>query len=221
MLASSRKPCDAADPKRRAKTPALHCGRKRALTRRRQPTAMPDRGPMRSSAPTQALRPDGGMRRPAACLPCIVGRAFTPAGGFAAARKGIGKTRRRTPQSADADSSPYRGAFRVAVPPKSPLQGAAESSAACGGESETEQVQRSQSTSVLQRVRCGHRKPDGGCAARRRRRGALPPCPTGIPQTPAGPCPASVGDDAGIVLQTLQYRRPQAAGEIARPALRS
>ena len=44
-------------------------------------------------------------------------------GGFTAARKGIGKARRRTPQSADADSSPYRGAFRVAVPPKPPLQG--------------------------------------------------------------------------------------------------
>ena len=166
MLASSRKPCDAANPKRRAFTPALHCGRKRALTRRRQPTAMPDRGPMRSSAPTQALRADGGMRRPAApgsaaCLPCIVGRAFTPAGGLAAARKGIGKARRRTPQSADADSSPYRGAFRVAVPPKPPLQGAAESSAACGGESETEQVQRSQSTSVLQRAPC-----DAGTANR-------------------------------------------------------
>ena len=65
-----------------------------------------------------------------------------------------------------------------------------------------------------------HRKPDGGCAARRRRRGALPPCATGIPQTPAGPCPASVGDDARIVPQTLRCRRPQAAGEIARPALR-
>ena len=44
-------------------------------------------------------------------------------------------------------------------------------------------------------VRCGHRKPDGGCAARRRRRGALPLCFAGILQTPAGPCPASVGDD--------------------------
>src|SRR5699024_5523194 len=51
-------------------------------------------------------------------------------------------------------------------------------------------------------------------------RRALPPCPTGIPQTPAGPCPASVGDDARIVLQTLQCRRPQAAGENARPTLR-
>ena len=33
-------------------------------------------------------------------LPYIVGRAFTPAGGLAAARKDIGKARRRTPQSA-------------------------------------------------------------------------------------------------------------------------
>ena len=48
----------------------------------------------------------------------------------------------------------------------------------------------------------------------------MPPCPTGIPQTPAGPCPASVGDDARIVPQTLRCRRPQAAGENARPALR-
>ena len=46
-----------------------------------------------------------------------------------------------------------------AMPP--PLQGAAESSAACGGYSETEQVQRSQSTSVLQRAPC-----DAGTANR-------------------------------------------------------
>ena len=47
------------------------------------------------------------------------------------------------------------------------------------------------------------------------RRGALPyryPA-----NTLAGPCPASVGDDACIVPQTLRCRRPQAAGEIARP----
>ena len=44
---------------------------------------------------------------------------------------------------------------------KPPLQGAAESSAACGGYSETEQVQRSQSTSVLQRAPC-----DAGTANR-------------------------------------------------------
>ena len=53
MPASSRGLCGAADPKRRAKTPALHCGLKRALTRKRQPTARPVGGPMQASAPTQ------------------------------------------------------------------------------------------------------------------------------------------------------------------------
>ena len=56
-------------------------------------------------------------RRPYA-LHCRAG-VHARRGGFTAARKGIGKARRSTPQSADADSSPYRGAFRVAVPPKS------------------------------------------------------------------------------------------------------
>ena len=69
-------------------------------------------------------------------------------------------------------------------------------------------------------VRCGHRKPDGGCAARRRRRGALPLCGGDTRQSPAGPCPASVGDDARIVPQPLRCRKPHAAGEIARPTLR-
>ena len=55
--------------------------------------------------------------------PYIVGRAFSPAGGLAASRKDIGGARHRTPQSADADSSPCRGAFQAAVPPKPPLQG--------------------------------------------------------------------------------------------------
>ena len=45
---------------------------------------------------------------------------------------------------------------------KAPLQGAAESSAACGGYSETEQVQRSQNASVLQRT-----QRDAGTANRR------------------------------------------------------
>ena len=45
----------------------------------------------------------------------------------------------------------------------------------------------------------------------------MPPCFTGILQSPAEPCPASVGDDARIVPQPLQYRKPHAAGEIARP----
>ena len=59
--------------------------------------------------------------------------------------------------------------------------------------------------------------PCKGRCPQRGRRGALPPCPAGILQTPAGPCPASVGDDACIVPETLRWRKPQAAGENARP----
>ena len=86
-------------------------------------------------------------------LPCIVGRAFTPAGGLAAARKGIGKARCRTPQSADAGRLPLQGSLPVGSSPKaSPVRG-------------------------------------GGCAVRRRRRGALPPCGGDILQSLAEPCP--------------------------------
>ena len=52
----------------------------------------------------------------------------------------------------------------------------------------------------------------GGCAARRRRRGALPVCGGGILQGPAGPCPTSVGDDAGIVPEPLRYRKAPGGG---------
>ena len=52
-LASSRKPCDAANPKRRAKSPALQGTRKRAAMRKRQLSARPADGPMQASAPTQ------------------------------------------------------------------------------------------------------------------------------------------------------------------------
>ena len=57
----------------------------------------------------------------------------------------------------------------------------------------------------------------GVCAARRRRRGALPVSGKNILQGPAGPCPAPVGDDARIVPETLRWRKGPAAGEIARP----
>ncbi len=156
VLASARKPRNAASPRRRAKSPALHCGRKRALTRKRQPTARPVGGPMQASAPTQGTaalhdrhppsclpprsrRPSalhcragvharrGGLRRGNAAFlrkrrtaePC---NAAGP-GRFAVIRKDTGKARRRTPQSAGADSSPSRGAFQAAVFPKPPLQG--------------------------------------------------------------------------------------------------
>ena len=51
--------------------------------------------------------------------------------------------------------------YREPAARKAPLQGAAESSAACGGYSETEQVQRSQNASVLQ-----HTQRDAGTANR-------------------------------------------------------
>ena len=130
MLASSRKPCDAANPKRRAKSCALRCGRGLAATRKRRPSARPTNGPMKSSAPTQGtaalhdrhpppcLPPPGSSVR----LPYIVGRAFTPAGGLAAARKGIGKARRRTPQSAlptaPLTGEPFRRQFSQSLPCK-------------------------------------------------------------------------------------------------------
>ena len=51
----------------------------------------------------------------------------------------------------------------------------------------------------------------GGCAARRRRRGALPLSGKNILQGPAGPCPASVRDDACIAPETLRCRKAPAA----------
>ena len=63
------KPCDAANPKRRAKTPALHCGREWVAMHKRQPSARPVGGPMKSSAPAQR----GGAPQPSstrhACCP--------------------------------------------------------------------------------------------------------------------------------------------------------
>ena len=66
-------------------------------------------------------RPPGGLHRVDAVVWCKCCTARP--GRIEAARKGIGKVMCRTPQSADADSSPYRGAFQAAVSPKPPLQG--------------------------------------------------------------------------------------------------
>ena len=51
MLASSRNLAAAEGPKRRAKTPALHCGRERSATRKRQPSAR-SAGPYAGGATT-------------------------------------------------------------------------------------------------------------------------------------------------------------------------
>ena len=96
------------------------------------------------------------------------------------------------------------------LPPKaSPARG-------CGVERRLRRIKRNEAGLTVaehkrasaRAVRCGHRKPDSGCAARRRRKGALPPCPAGILQTPAVPCPASVGDDACIVPPASCNYRP-------------
>ena len=67
MLASSRKPCDAANPMRRARSPALHCGRKRAATHKHQPSARPVGGTMLASSrkPCNAANPMRRARSPA------------------------------------------------------------------------------------------------------------------------------------------------------------
>ena len=112
--------------------------------------------------------------------------------------------------------------MQAAAPQKPPLQGAAESSAACGGESETEQVQRSQSTSVLQRAPCDAgtanrtvAAPQGADGGVHCRLAAEISC-----KTRQNLALCFVGDDACIVPETLRRRKPQAAGEIARPTLR-
>ena len=214
---------------RRARTPALHCGHKQVPARQRQPSARPANGPMQRGGGRSAREPPPDAGTPpavpgsATLLPCIVGRAFTPAGGAlrqpgrilarscAAPLSRLTPTlpvcgtriMRRTPKRACILRPPHL--LRLAVSAaggarlRSPLQGSLP-----GGSPPKASPARG-----------------GGCAARRRRRGALPPCPTGILQNPAGPCPASVGDDACIVPEPpATHRKPQAAGEIARPTLR-
>ena len=46
-------------PRRRARSPALHCGRERVISHKRQPSARPAGGPMQASAPTRR----GGIPR--------------------------------------------------------------------------------------------------------------------------------------------------------------
>ena len=93
----------------------------------------------------------GGLRGGDAVVLCK--RRTARPGRIEATRKDIGKVLCGTPQSADADSSPYRGAFWVeAVCEASPARG-------------------------------------GGCAVRRRRRGALPAGGGDILQNSAGHCP--------------------------------
>ena len=113
---------------RRARSPALHCDRKRAATRKRQPASRPDGGPMQASAPTQGR--------------AAVRKDLTPVfrrvrGGreSAATRKGICRARCGTPPppaatpplageasgaAAIQKGHPFRGTFQAAVCSKPP-----------------------------------------------------------------------------------------------------
>ena len=226
-------PCDAANPRRRARTPALHCGHKQVPARQRQPSARPDGRPMKSSAPTLGC---GGRsarettrRRDTACLPRFRHPFALHCRAGVHARRGALRQPRRilarqgaAPLSRLTPTLPVCGA-RIALrvlkhtcvlrPPhllrlavsaaggarlRSPLQGSLP-----GGSSPKASPARG-----------------GGCAARAdggvhcrlaveisaKARQSLALC--------------FVGDDACIVPETLRCRRPQAAGEIARPTLR-
>ena len=218
VLASSRKPCGGAGPKRRAKTPALQSRRERATTDKSQPSARPVGGPVQASALTQGgdhavgaaqQRRHRPLRRGAAApgavarIRYIVGRAFTPAGEVcggvilwfcvSAASQGWGGLRQPGRVLAGSCAAPLSR-----LTPTAPLAGEPS----------------------------GRRLPKaspargGGCAERRRRRGALPVGGGDILQNSAGHCPASAGDDAGIIPEPCGGGRPQAAGENARPTLR-
>ena len=169
MLASSRKPCDAA---------RLPGGRERPPYNTRQTGGGTGNG--RPPAPGQrgdpCVGPPSGLT--CGCRFCIAARprAQCRAGDFAR-REGSRRPGRvlsklgAAPLSRLTPTAPLTGEpFRRQSPKSPPARG-------------------------------------GGCAARCRRRGALPPCPTGILQNPTGPCPASAGDDAGIVPETLRCRK--------------
>ena len=169
-------------------------------------------GAPRLSSARHACLPGSAVR-----LPCIVGRAFTPAGGGQPGRilteQGAAPLSRLTPPAPlTGEPSGWQALYKA-----SPARG-------CRVERRLRRRKRDgagltvaeHKRASARAVRCGYRKPDDGCAVRRRRRGALPLCAGDILQSLAEPCPASVGDDACIVPETLCSCKPQAAGEIAR-----
>ena len=73
---------------RRAKSPALHCARGRAAAQNQQPHVRPDGGPTQGSPLCPGAR-GPAVPGSASRLPCIVGRAFTPAAWGLAAAQGF------------------------------------------------------------------------------------------------------------------------------------
>ena len=120
------KPCDAARPLRRAKSPALQSRRERAVTHKRQPSARPAGGPMQASAPTrmggtpQSSSPYHACR-PRLCRPfAIYCRAGVHARRGGLRRPGRVLARQGTaPLSRLAPTAPLTGEpFQTAAPPK-------------------------------------------------------------------------------------------------------
>ena len=167
----------------------------------------------------KAARRRGTVCRPRLCRPfalqCRAGEIARRGGqpGRILAGQGTAPLSRLTPP-APLTGEPFR---RQALDKASPARG-------CGVERRLRRRKRDGAGAAVaehkrasaRAVRCGHRKPDGGCAVRRRRRGALPACGGDIPQTRQSLALCFVGDDACIVPETLQRRKPHAAGEIAR-----
>ena len=79
---------------RRAKSPALHRTRGRAATQNQQPHVRPDGGPTQGSPLCPGAR-GPAVPGSASRLPCIVGRAFTPAAGPCGSARPRGRCQHR------------------------------------------------------------------------------------------------------------------------------
>ena len=167
-------------PRRRAKSPALHCGRDRAATDERPLSVKHAGGPMRSSAPAQRRAAACHPRR--CCMPALHCRA-----GVHARRKGLRRPGRilagqgAAPLRRLRRHLPLQGRLYGQLPHgKAPLQGELAA------------------------------KPPEGCIAGSRR-GYPVKFGSTLPCIRRGRCLHRPGN--------LPYRKPQAAGEIARPTL--
>ena len=144
MLASSRQPPATTDPPGKPPAKSLPCK---------------GRCPQRGRRGALPLCPAGILQTPAVPCPTSVGddACIVPqTQRCRKARKGIGRTRRSTPQSAGADSSPCRGAFWVkAARQKPPLQGEVPATRAEGCIAALPRRYPSKPGSALLRVRRG------------------------------------------------------------------
>ena len=105
----SHKAYESTRPPRRARSPALHCGRKRAAPRKRQSPSTPDGGPMQASAPTQGRVAAGRVRWPGRVFLRVLQGVWWPGG--CGDPEGYLQGQVRHPSVAYGDTSPCRGGF--------------------------------------------------------------------------------------------------------------